>query len=353
MRYLLVAFGAVLTVSGATAQGIQQTKGDFEDKFRQLDEVLPSPNVYRNAAGEPGHEYWQQEADYTIRVSLDEDARRLTATQAVTYSNNSPDTLKYLWLQLDNNIFSPDSDAAITQTAPGLTGSVSFGALERMLIRETFDGGLKITRVADSRNEPLKHTIVKTMMRVDLPAPLGPGESFKFTVDWNYKINHSKVIRGRSGCEFFEEDGNYIYEMAQWFPRLCAYTDVTGWQHKQFLGRGEFTLEMGDYVVRITVPDDHVVASTGTLLNADQVLTAEQRQRLEESKTAKEPVFIVTPAEAKANEQTKPSGTKTWIFKADKVRDFAWASSRKFIWDAMQHNMGEFPVMAMSSTSPR
>ncbi len=186
------------------------------------------------------------------------------------------------------------------------------------------------------------------MMRVDLPTPLRSGETFAFQIDWNYAINNARVIRGRSGYEHFPEDGNYIYEMAQWFPRLCAYSDASGWQHKQYLGRGEFALELGDYVVRITMPDDHVVASTGVLLNPDQVLTESQMERMEQAKTADKPVFIVTPEEAKTNESSQPQGTKTWIFKADQVRDFAFASSRKFIWDAMQHNIGEFPVMAMS-----
>ncbi len=207
--------------------------------------------------------------------------------------------------------------------------------MKSLLAKEVFDGGIVVSKCVDSQtNLPLRHTVVKTMMRVDLPAPLAPGESFKFQIDWNYTLNNARVIRGRSGYEYFPDDGNDIYEIAQWFPRLCAYSDATGWQHKQFLGGGEFTLELGDYVVRITMPDDHIVAATGVLLNPDQVLSEVQRERLESARDAQQPVFIVTPEEAKKNESSTTTGTKTWIFKADQVRDFAFASSRKFIWDA-------------------
>ena len=319
-----------------------------EDKFRQMEETLPTPNAARTASGAPGSGYWQQKVDYEIDIRLDDEKQALFGEEMITYVNNSKDKLSYIWLQLDANIHRPDSDANMIRTTDDVT-QLGFRGLKMMLASESFDGGFNITRCEDSKTKkPLKHTIVKTMMRVDLPNQLDPGQSFRFEIDWNYKINDSSVIGGRSGCELFEEDGNYIYEVAQWFPRLCAYTDATGWQHKQFLGRGEFTLEMGDYVVRITAPSDHIVASTGTLLNPEQVLTEAQRERLESAKTAENPVFIVTPEEAKQNESSKPDGTKTWIFKADQVRDFAFASSRKFIWDAMQHNMGDFPVMAMS-----
>ena len=345
---LVCAASVCVSATDANAQPIANGKYGQADKFRQLEEILPTPGSTRSGSGAPGSDYWQQQANYEINIELDDEKHHLTGSETITYTNNSPDTLKYLWLQLDNNIFSPDSDAAITQTAPGLTGSVSFGALERMLIRETFDGGVKITRVADARNEPLKHTIVKTMMRIELPEPLATGETFKFSVDWNYAVNNSKLVSGRTGYEFFEEDGNAIYEIAHWYPRMASYTDVTGWQHKQFLGRGEFTLEFGDYTVRITAPDDHIVAATGVLMNPDNVLTDDQKKRLKDAESAKTPVFVVTPEEAKANEKTKPEGTKTWVFKADKVRDFAWASSRKFIWDAQLHDVEGNRVMAMS-----
>jgi hypothetical protein len=338
----------IASSANLSAQSGPVQKFSQEDKFRQLEEILPTPNLARAASGAPGARYWQQKVDYEIDVRLNDETQELFGSEKITYTNNSHDKLSYLWLQLDGNIHRPDSDANLTVTTRDID-RLSFQAMKSILAKEVFDGGFNITRCeATKTKQPLKHTIVKTMMRVDLPKKLEPGKTFEFEIDWNYEINNSRVIRGRSGCEFFEEDGNFIYEVAQWFPRLCAYTDTTGWQHKQFLGRGEFTLEMGDYVVRITAPSDHIVASTGTLLNPEQVLTEAQRERYELAKSAKTPVFIVTPKEAKKNESSKPDGDKTWIFKADQVRDFAFASSRKFIWDAMQHNMGNYPVMAMS-----
>ena len=316
---------------------------------------MPTPGDYRTASGAPGHRYWQQKVDYEISIKLNDENQSLTGSETISYTNNSPDKLKYLWLQLDGNIFRPDSAASRGSTAGQFgkdvlqAGRIPIESMQSLLAKEVFDGGFNISGcTAVQSNTKLKHAIVETMMRVDLPAPLATGETFEFKIDWDYQINQSKFVRGRAGCEFFEDDGNYIYEVAQWFPRLCAYTDTTGWQHKQFLGRGEFTLEMGDYVVRITTPDDHVVASTGVLLNADEVLSETQRERLKEAETTKKPMFIITPEEASTNEFSESDSTKTWIFKADQVRDFAWASSRKFIWDAMQHNVGEKPVMAMS-----
>ena len=372
MRFGIIALAAAALCLGAFGQGIQQTKGDFEDKFRQLDEVLPTPNIYRNAAGEPGHQYWQQQADYDIEVTLDEDARRLTATETITYKNNSPDTLRYLWLQLDQNIFKADSMAEMANdfgglgrrgpltVAPGAEGlnsppKLSFGELRR---QQSFDDntyGYDITAVVDRRGAALSHTIVGTLMRIDLPRPLAPGQSTQFRVDWAYNIVEEDAVSARSGYEHFPDDaregGNDIFLLAQWFPRMIAYTDYEGWHNKEFLGRGEFTLEFGDYEVEITVPDDHVVSSTGVLQNPRQVLTATQRQRLNEARNADSPVFIVTPEEALENESSNPGGTKTWVFAAENVRDFAWASSRKFAWDAQGHKQPgaeHETVMAMS-----
>lgn len=366
MRILLAAFGAVLTVSGATAQGVQQTKGDFVDKFRQLDEVLPTPNTYRNAAGEPGHEYWQQEADYAIEVSLDESARRISASQTVTYTNNSPDTLRYLWLQLDQNRFREDSIAEMTRTftakEPGsvnqrmaLKPQIQLSSLRRMQSQADNDYGYDITRVADAGGRALPNTIVGTLMRIDLSQPLRPGQSTTFKIDWAYNLVEQDAMGGRAGYEHFPDDprdgGNDIFLVAQWFPRMVAYSDYEGWHNKEFLGSGEFTLEFGDYEVEITVPDDHIVSSTGVLQNSRQVLTSTQRRRLNQARNADRPVFVVTPEEAEANEQSNPTGTKTWRFEAENVRDFAWASSRKFAWDAQGFNQpgAAFEnVMAMS-----
>ena len=324
-----------------------QSKTSPSDKFKQLEEILPTPNEQRAASGAPGRAYWQQRADYQIKVELDDVNQRITASETITYYNQSPDTLAYLWLQLDQNIWKQDSDSRLTQTAPNLE-RLPLSQIENILYARGFDGGYRITAVRDAKGTPLKHTSNKTMMRVDLPQPLAPGASVAFSVDWNYNINDQRKIGGRTGYEFFPKDGNYIYEIAHWFPRMAAYNDVSGWQHKQFLGAGEFTLEFGNYRVSITAPDDHIVASTGVLQNPNAVLTATQRQRYEQARTAKTPVLVVTPAEALANESHKPAGKKTWVYHADNVRDFAFASSRKFIWDAQGHNVEGNRVMAMS-----
>ena len=364
MRFPLPFAALALAAATLSAQPYA-TKPLPPDKFRQLEEILPTPTDQRTASGSPGRAYWQQRADYDIAATLDDTTQTITGRETITYKNNSPDTLGYLWLQLDANIFAKDSDNRATSSfpraTPGRSGagagrdasaapspedgrtftSLGYSSLEAMLLQETYDGAVKISAVTDAADKPLPFTVVKTMMRVDLPAPLAPGTSMKFSVAWSYLVNNAKLLSLRSGWEFFPKDKNYLYEIAQWFPRMCAYNDTMGWQHKQYLGRGEFTLEFGDYLVRLTVPSDHVVAATGVLQNPDDVLTAKQRERLKEAATAKAPVFVITPAEAKENEAdgekktAHPFGTKTWVFRAENVRDFAFASSRKFIWDAM------------------
>ena len=336
-------------VSPATAQIVTNSKLKQPDKFRQLAEILPTPNDYRTASGAPGHRYWQQQANYDIDVRINDQNQQLIGRETITYTNHSPDTLNYLWLQLDGNMRSPQSGRTLSTPAPNLAGQVPFRSFEGLLTTEQFDGQMQILEVAHAEtNAPIPFSIVRTSMRVDLPQPLAPGNSIRFRVAWQSNIPNARILPGRMGFEFFEQDGNYLYEMAQWFPRLCAYTDYAGWQHKEYLGQGEFTLEFGDYVVRITVPDDHVVASTGTLQNPSEVLSTEQQQRLQQARSSKDPVFIVTPDEARQNQSTPATAEKTWIFKADNVRDFAFASSRKFIWDAIQHSVGGNPVMAMS-----
>ncbi|MBB3117973.1 M1 family metallopeptidase [Pseudoduganella violacea] len=329
----------------------------FDDKFRQLDELLPTATPYRTASGAPGHAYWQQRADYTIRATLDEAKRAISGSGQITYHNNSPDTLRYLWLQLDQNIYKPDSDARRMLTAPSREAwtrarneeeGMKFEGLRGILAGREFDGGFKIAAVKAAGGQALKYTINQTMMRVDLPTPLKPGERFSFGVDWEYKINEQKVLGGRSGYEYFEADKNALFEIAQWFPRMAAYYDVAGWQHKQFIGSGEFTLEFGDYDVKLTVPADHVVASTGELQNPNEVLSAAQRERLQRARSSGKPVVIVTQAEAEAAEKSVSKASKTWHFKAKNVRDFAWASSRKFIWDAQGYKKDGTDVMAMS-----
>lgn len=318
------------------------------DPFRQLDEILPTPTEVRLASGKPGPKYWQQRADYEISVTLDDQRRRLTGKETITYHNRSPHQLNYLWLQLDQNRFRPDSDNLMTATAPSLD-RLSYDALKSMLDRSTFQGGYEIKSVTDGDDKALKHSIVRTMMRVDLPEPLESGASTVLKISWEHNIIDAKTNRARGGYEYFDEDKNCIYEIAQWFPRMVAYTDYAGWQHKQFLGAGEFTLEFGDYQVSITAPADHVVSATGELQNPEEVLTIVQRERLAKARKSRELEFIVTPEEAKANEAPKENlGTKTWNFSAKNVRDFAWASSRKFIWDALSHENEGDQVLCMS-----
>ncbi|MCP4814460.1 MAG: M1 family metallopeptidase [Planctomycetaceae bacterium] len=344
----LLLLGLVLSGQGMVmAQPPGAGSNGRINAFRQLEELLPTPNSFRTASGAPGPYYWQQRADYDIQVELDDEKQRIIGSETITYTNHSSDPLYYLWLQLDANIFAPDSDANTTLRPPALE-RVSTDALHRLLFLKTFDGSLKITSVMhDGKKQP--YTIVKTMMRIDLAEPLTKGQQFTFSIDWNYQINDSSLVRARTGFEYFEQDKNYLYEIAHWFPRMVAYTDATGWQHKQFLGRGEFTLELGNYEVKITVPNDHIVAATGVLQNPDQVLTAVQQERMGQARKAKTPVFIVTPEEAKKKESQKPTGKKTWSFAAENVRDFAFASSRKFIWDALPGPPSPTgPVMAMS-----
>ncbi len=316
-----------------------------QHKFSQLGEELPTPNVYRNAAGAPGPNYYQQKADYKMDIVLDDDNQKISGEETITYTNNSPDKLEYLWLQLDQNMRAEDSDSKLISVEK-MEDFRSIGDIKKKLFQ--FDGGFKIESITSSAGKGMKYAINKTMLRIDLDQPLGPKQSISFKIKWWYNINDRMQIGGRSGYEHFEEEDNYLYTIAQFFPRMCVYNDVEGWQNKQFLGRGEFTLPFGDYEVSITVPSDHIVGATGELQNASSVLTAEQRNRLKKAGTSDSPVFIVTQAEAEAAEQRKEKGLKKWTFKAINVRDFAFASSRKFIWDAQGVNINGKNILAMS-----
>jgi len=339
--------GLVLAFTGLLSAESQASKAVFDDKFRQLEEVLPTPNIYRTASGAPGHKYWQQQVDYDISIAIDDKTQRLTGAQTMDYQNNSPDTLRYLWLQLDQNRMKRDSANKITSTAPS-KDKVSFKGFRSLVESPVFDGGYEITQVSASNGKPLHYIINGTMMRIDLPKPLRTGSSVEININWHYQLHEQKVLGGRSGYEYFKEDDNYLYEIASWFPRAAAYYDAMGWQNKQFLGSGEFTLEFGDYDVKITVPADHVVAATGVLQNESKVLTSTQRKRLKQARKANKPVLIITPAEALANEKSRSNKVKTWHFKAKNIRDFAFASSRKFIWDAQGYQQGSSDTMAMS-----
>ena len=343
MRRLLFA-GLVLAVAGQQAATAQNTNSGT-DKFAQLETMLPTPNAYRTASGAPGPAYWQQRADYDISVTLDDAKQAISGRETITYTNRSPDTLPYLWVQLDQNILAKNSITTATKVSQ-LQDKMSFQAMEDLT--SDFDGGFKIESVTSKDGRAL-HTVTNhTMMRVDLPAPLRPGQSYAFNVKWHYNINDQLKENQRSGYEYFPEDKNYLYEIAQFYPRMAVYSDNQGWQHKQFLGNGEFTLPFGNYKVSITAPADHIVGATGTLQNAAQVLSATQQRRFAAAKNAKKPVLIVSQEEAVKNESSRATGTKTWTYVAKDVRDFAWASSRKFIWDAMGIVQEGKPVMCMS-----
>ena len=317
-------------------------------KFKQLYEELPTPNVYRTASGAPGHEYYQQKADYVINVELDEEKNILKGDEVITYTNNSPDILNYLWIQLDQNVRAKNSHGQLTSTS-SMNNKMSFSNIKRMHDRMNFDGGFKLEQVRDLYNKQLDYIINETMMRIELPKPLREGQSFSFKIKYSYNINDRMKIGGRSGYEYFENEGNAIYTIAQFFPRMAVYNEVEGWQNKQFLGRGEFTLPFGDYKVSITVPSDHIVAATGELKNPTSVLSKNQIKRWEKArKNFVDPVIIVSEEDAIENEKEKSKSKKTWTFEAENVRDFGWASSRKFIWDAMAVDISGKTVMAYS-----
>jgi hypothetical protein len=330
----------------AAVSSYAQEAPKWQGKFEQLDQVLPTPNEYRTGSGAPGPKYWQQQADYVISVELDDNNQTVTGSETITYSNNSPDVLNYLWLQLDQNILAEENTLRSTATS-----SVEDSAAAKTYAEQTsdFKGGFQIKSVKDAGGKALPYFINNTMMRVDIAQPLKPGEKVSFSVDWAYNINDRNVFSERSGLEYFPEDGNYVYTIAQFFPRMCVYDDYEGWQNKQFLGNGEFALPFGNYRVKITVPADHIVASTGTLKNSSDVLSKTELERFEKAKKSfDKPVIIVTQAEAVQKEKTKSTAKKTWEFHADNVRDFAFASSRKFIWDAQAVKVGNKTPLAMS-----
>jgi len=341
LRYIIILLICLFSLSLAAQDNTNQSK------FKQLHYELPTPNSYRTASGAPGHEYWQQKADFDMKIRIDDDTARLYGEESITYYNNSPDQLTYLWMQLDQNVRSPES-ATHAVSSNSVTDKMSLRQLNR--IEPAFEGGFKIEEVKDKNGRDLNHIINGTMMRVDLPKPLRPGQSFTYQIKWWYNINNTKTNGGRSGYEPFEEDGNNVYVIAQFFPRMCVYDDKEGWQNKQFLGRGEFYLTFGDYNVEITVPSDHLVSSTGELTNADRVLTGEQKSRWKQAKNATiHPIMIASLDDANDRMMSKSTKTKTWKFSAKNVRDFAFASSRRFIWDALGVKMKDGrTVMAQS-----
>ena len=344
--FLFFIFAGFTNLSFAA---IDQSKGSFEDKFRQLDEVFPSPNLSRPATGEPGPMYWQQRADYKIQIKLNEDTRSVEGSETITYTNNSPLTLKYIWLQLDQNIFAKESINNLTRPWGGGDSSVDFSTLRRQNFMDKFEGGFQELSIKINNKSP-DTNLVGTHIRINLEQPLKPGESTSLDIEWAYALVEENAVRARNGYETFE-DGNDIFLMAQWYPRVTVFSDYEGWHNKEFIGNGEFTLEFGDFEVDISVPSDHVVSATGVLLNESDVLSPIQKKRMRQARKSEKPMFIITPDEAYDNELEKSTDYKTWSFKAENVRDFAWASSRKFIWDAAGYKQDskENPlVMAMS-----
>ncbi|MBL0357337.1 MAG: M1 family metallopeptidase [Chitinophagaceae bacterium] len=349
MRKLLVVSFLFSFLQYIHAQDTRTNPGsNHGNRFEQLGTILPTPNEYRTASGAPGAKYWQQRCDYDIVCELDEPAHRLNGKETITYFNNSPDILTYLWLQLDENEHSTKNNAGY-QSSSTMPGSISDAELKRMSGELDTEYGDNILKVTDALGKALKYTINKTMMRVELPQSLKPGQQFIFKVEWNYNIVNRIKSGGRGGYEYFAEDGNDLFTMSQWYPRLCVYSDFQGWQNHQFSGGAEFALTFGNFKVAMTVPADHVVMATGQCQNYPLVLNAKELQRWNAAQTAKEVTEIVTLDEATAKEKIKSTARKTWIFKADMVRDFAWGSSRKFIWDAMPANVEGKKVMCMSA----
>ncbi len=359
MKKILIACCLqTLFISFLSAQDIKNNPvSNHGNKFEQLGTILPTGNEYRTASGAPGSKYWQQRCDYDIKCELDEKKTRLTGSETITYYNNSPDILPYLWLQLDENQHSSANNANY-QDASSINIELSSDVAENMLEKTlSNEFGFNITRVVDFAGKPMKYIINKTMMRIDLATPLKPGQKIIFSIDWNYKIFNriNPFILARGGYEYFPEDGNYIFTMTQWYPRLCVYSDFQGWQNHQFTGRGEFALTFGNYKVQMTVPADHVVSSTGECQNYTQLLSPVQMGRWQKAQNAKDVIEIVTLEEAKAAEKQNVKSIasasprkKTYIFKADNVRDFAWGSSPKFVWDAMPVVVEGKKIMCMS-----
>jgi hypothetical protein len=350
-QFFSALFAMVLTIT-VLGQDIKNNPGsNHGNRFEQLGTILPTANEYRTASGAPGPKYWQQRADYDIVCELDEPNRKLTGKETITYFNNSPDVLTYIWLQLDENEHSTKNNSGYqnSNAMPKVVTAEQLYTLETGKIDKNKEYGFNITKATTFTGAALKYTINKTMMRIELPQALKPGQQFKFNIDWNYNIIERTKLGGRGGYENFPEDGNDLFTMTQWYPRLCVYSDFQGWQNHQFVGTGEFALTFGNFKASITVPADHVVMSTGQCQNYAAVLSPAQLARWNQAQNAKEPLEVVTLEEAKAREKQKLTSKKTWVFKADMVRDFAWGSSRKFVWDAMPAYVEGKKVMCMSA----
>ena len=343
MKYLFAIVSACFIL-----QASAQDK-PWQGKFEQLGQMITPVNNYRTASGAPGVDYWQQRADYTIKAELDEPNNRLSGTETITYYNNSPDVLEYVWIQLDQNVNRKENED-FGSLMGGVRDSVTSRNMQLLVRPIDFPAGYTINYVKDKSGNTLDSYVNNTMMRVNLKEPLYPNQSVKISIYWNYSItDRSMFLLSREGFEHFPKDNNNVYLMGHWFPRVAVYNDTEGWQNKQFQRLGEFALEFGDYEVEITAPADHIIAATGSLQNSKEVLTAKQLERLELARQSfDKPLKIITLSEAKAAEKTKSTQKKTWKFTAKNVRDFAFASSRKFIWDAQAVKLPTNTTMAMS-----
>jgi hypothetical protein len=343
----LMLFAAVL-VAQEQAQEASKEGHTNQSKFRQLYEEFSTPNNYRSASGAPGPDYYQQQADYKMEVTLDDKNAKIYGEETITYTNNSPDQLEFLWLQLDQNVRSKTSKSPLRDDS-GVPLASPTSSFVSSYMTESFDGGFNIEYVKDTNGKALPYTINQTMMRVDLPTALAVKGQVSFSIKWWYNIPDHTIDRARSGYEFFPKDGNRAYVIAQFFPRMAVYNDVEGWQNHQFWGNGEFALPFGNYEVSITVPSDHVLDGTGVLQNMKEVFSKDMIKRYNLAKKSYDaPVVIVTQEEAEAAEKGFSNTTKTWKLKAENVRDFAFATSRKFIWDMQAVKFGDRDVMAVS-----
>jgi hypothetical protein len=338
----------VLAQTKPTDESQKNSGRNDTNKFSQMYDLLATPNMFRTASGSPGPAYYQQQADYKIDVELDDKNSKLSGSETITYTNNSPDTLDYLWVQLDQNQAAKNSLSPLAENQK--TEEVfTPNKFANKFLKQPLERGFNIEYVKDSKGNALSYTINQTMMRIELPAAMKSGDKFTFSIKWWYNINNYRQDGGRSGYELFEKDGNKLYVIAQFYPRMAVYNDVEGWQNMQFWGSGEFTLPFGNFDVNITVPADHVLNATGELMNRNEVFTAAQVKRYElAKKTFDNPVVIVTQAEAEASEKGFSDKKKTWKFSAKNVRDFAIATSRKFIYDAMAVQLSGKTVMAES-----
>ena len=346
---LVLFFPTLLFAQEKTATVAPKQTGKYDtNKFSQMYDLLATPNMFRTASGAPGPAYYQQQADYKIDIELDDKNSRLSGSEIVTYYNNSPDTLEYLWVQLDQNQAAKNSQTPLAESQR-MDQVLPVGNFANKFLKEELERGFNIEFVKDAKGNPLSYTINQTMMRINLVSPMKPGEKFSFAIKWWYNINNYRVEGGRSGYELFEKDGNKLYVIAQFYPRMAVYNDVEGWQNMQFWGTGEFTLPFGNFDVNITVPADHIMEATGELTNRSEVFTPEQVKRYElAKKTYDKPVVIVTQAEAEQAEKGFSNKKKTWKFSAKNVRDFGISTSRKFILDAMAVKLSEKTVMAVS-----